>query len=289
VVARRRAVGSCAVELFIFITIFVLLAFYVAYGLRFLYSRKWLRVLLGPGILAANASRLLACQATFTPRVATNVWERDGVRWEKTALPWFAPTFIATCTFALPFGLLFALNHLLGYPLLFEQDNLGVPDLHAAFDGFPQFVQFVLSLDDHAFDAFKQIAGAVSAGGVRNPVPLVMLYLAITVMLATAPTKRDLRYLLLGLLVMVVANRVFGILGDAGEEILSAAWFEADPVTHKMWLLSTFLVSVLFGLFMIVVCIDVVRKVREVAMEPEPTLPADPGTTRKTTRSSART
>jgi hypothetical protein len=278
------------VELFVFITIFVLLSFYVAYGLRIVYQRKWLRVLLGPGILAANLARLLACQATFTPRVQTNVWERDGVRWERTPLPWVAPTLIATATFALPFIALFLLNHLLHYPLLFEQERLQVPNLHLAFDGFEEFVRFLLNLDDQALEAFGQILGAVRKAGVSDPTPLIMLYLAITVMLATAPTKRDLRYLLLGLLSLVVANRLFGIVGDPGEDMLSAAWFKSDPATHKIWLLCTFLVSVLFGLFMIVVGIDVVRKVREVAMEPEATLPpGDAPTPHASARSRART
>lgn len=272
-------------ELFVFITIFVLLAFYVAYGLRIVYQKKWLRILLGPGILAANLARLVACQATFTPRVQTSLFERDGVKWEKSALPWAGPTLIATATFALPFALLFLLNHLLEYPLLFEQQELQVPNLSVAFDGFEEFLTFLLNLDDQALTAFKQIAGAVRHAGVANPIPILMLYLSITVMLATAPTKRDLRYLLFGLLVMVVANRLFGLVGDPGEELRSTVWFRSD----KIWLLCTFLVSVLFGLFMIVVGLDVVRKVREVAMEPEATLPPGESAPRSSARSRART
>lgn len=280
-------------ELFVFITIFVLLAFYVAYGLRIVYQKQWLRVLLGPGILAANLARLLACQATFTPRVQTRLLERDGVKWETSPLPWAGPTLIATATFALPFALLFLLNHLLDYPLLFEESAhvqlLENAKLDEAFNGFENFLTFLLNLDDQALAAFKQIAGAVQRAGVANPIPVLMLYLSITVMLATAPTKRDLRYLLFGLLVMVVANRLFGLVGDPGEDVLSAGWFKSDPSTYKIWLLCTFLVSVLFGLFMIVVGLDVVRKVREVAMEPEATLPPGEAAAPPSARSRART
>jgi hypothetical protein len=257
------------VELFLFITIFVLLAFYVAHGLRFVYTTKWLRVFLGPGVLAANVFRMLACQGTFTKRSETNLWERDGVKFDKGSVAFLSDTVIATTTFLGPFVLLCGINHLLDYPLLIHEDRL--PDLLPNVATFRDILDYMLDLDRHALRVYDLIIAAVSDAGATNPAPWAMLYLSVTVMLATAPTKKDLKWLMLGLLVMVVGNRLFGLVGEVGVRDLNARLFAGNPVAQNIWYLCTFMVSVLFGLFLIVILLDVVHKMREVALEPEPT------------------
>lgn len=256
-------------ELFLFITIFVLLAFYVAHGLRFVYTTRWLRVLLGPGILAANGFRLLACQATFTKRTETSLWERDGVKYDRGSVAFVSDTLISTITFVGPFALLGAINYMLDYPLLIQEDQL--PQLVPSIATFRDLLDYFLDLDKHALHVYDLIIAAVAKAGASNPAPWAMLYLSVTVMLATAPTKRDLKYLMLGLLVMVVGNRLFGLVGEVGVRDLRATLFAGNPVAQNMWYLCTFMVSVLFGLFLVVILLDVVHKMREVAMEPEPT------------------
>jgi hypothetical protein len=76
---------------------------------------------------------------------------------------------------------------------------------------------------------------------------------------------------MLGLLVMVVANRLFGLVGEVGVRDLKARLFAGNPTAQNIWYLCTFMVSVLFGLFLIVILLDVVHKMRQVALEPEPT------------------
>ncbi len=247
---------------------FVLVAFYVAHGLRVVYSTKWLRMLLAPGLLACNVSRLIACQLTFTKRTETNLWERDGVKYQRGTLSIAGDTVIATATFLLPFVLLFAVNHLLGYPLGVKGVDDQLPDLLPEVLSVRGVLDYLLDLDRLAMDAYDTIVASISHSGAGNPAPWVVLYLSIIVMLATAPTKKDLKYLLLGLLVVSVGNRLFGLVREVGVKDVKASSFE-DSGASNAWHFAIFLVSVLFALFLVVILLDVIQKMREVALEPD--------------------
>lgn len=268
--AGATLAGHTRVELFVWLTVFVLLSFYVGHSLRFVYPHPASRVLLSPGLFLANVARMCACQVTFTPRTQTRLFERDGVRYEKTPVPVLAPALIATTTLVVPFLALLGVNSALDTPLVLKA---GLPTLDLNVHGFRSFLGVIVGLDDHALAVYDEFENAISRLGGADPSPWVVLYLAVAILLGSAPTRADLRHVLLAVLVLVVGNRLAETL-IVGGPLLSTEWFEAAAGRKEVWHLFTFCVRVLFGLFLIVILLDIGKKVREMALEPEPPTPA---------------
>ncbi|MCI0343723.1 MAG: hypothetical protein L0216_21665 [Planctomycetales bacterium] len=249
--------------LFIWLAIFVVLSFYVAHYLRFLYRNPVTRILLGPGVFCGNLGRLIGCQATFTPRTQTKLFERDGVKYEKCPAPLVGHVVIATTTFLLPLLALFGANSALGFPL-----RVGLADLPTVPLSVDESFSAIVNLDDQALRIVTSLGLAFEQHGMASPHLWLFVYIAGTCVLGAAPMRRDVKHLLAGLLVVFVLGRATGLF-PSGALTFSDDWLRADPALSHAWDLLLLAVFVLFPLFLLVVALDILKKVREVALEPD--------------------
>jgi hypothetical protein len=190
---------SYVIWLFVFV--------FVSYGLGRLYAplrrSSFFKTIFAPGFLILGALKLLACSISGAEVRSVKLFVRDGeaISYDPEDVSFLGKVILAT--FPLLGALLvFALiGWLFSYPLALEERlNLGE---------FPDTIMGSLhyfgSVTLKSLSAMLGATGAVfSEAGRGNILPIVYLYVLISILLAMPPRTRELRYAIVGIVVVSI-------------------------------------------------------------------------------------
>lgn len=180
---------------------------FVSYGLGRLYAplrrSSFFKTIFAPGFLILGALKLLACSISGAEVRSAKLFVRDGeaISYDPEDVSFLGKVILAT--FPLLGALLvFALiGWLFSYPLALEE-RLDLGEFPNTLIGS---LNYFGTVSVKSLSAMLGSTGAVfSEAGHGNVLPLLYLYVLISILLAMPPRTRELRYALIGIVVVSI-------------------------------------------------------------------------------------
>ncbi len=204
---------------------------FVSYALGRLYApfrrSRFFKICFAPGFLALGGLKILACSVSGAEIRSVKFFARDreAVQYDLNEVSFLGKVILATFPLIgalLVFALIaWAFAYPVGYGSGFDYGP--VPDTIAR--GISHFGRILL---DSLTEMVQATGSILSEAGHGNVLPLVYLYVLISILLALPPTTRELKYAILGivfisLVILIVTWAGVRFSGRAGQ-VRNALW-----------------------------------------------------------------